>query len=571
MLDNKEYLDKIYQKYNNKNRKRNQFYNTQIVQKGTLNILKVACTLVLTIGITAGVVYASIITYNKIMKDPEYYTMEDEKITKEDILNSMNIDVAKEKAKVILDKFGITKGNFEDMELTKNARVSEIYWTINGDGYELEINAITGELFSFFDNVFDDTKIKSTANKQKATDVANKIFANLEYSREYKLANIEKHTITDDTCLWQASFCIEYDGVYNYYQQVKILFVPEVEKLKSVVYFDYQFENNPIVISREQALDIVKQKNNYTDTIEMDVKLEIRELNYSYQEDLNKEYPVNEEQEIDNYLENMKFIKNSKIIRKIWYVTDYTEGKQVYYIDCTTGEIIGGEQYGLLETFTINNAFYSPVYKQRLDTIYNKTIVKEDLGNEIATIKEYNEKFKNVKVYEFLPGNARSLVAVDLNGKYKLLSFDSFSNQSKNTLKNLFEVYNIKNENDVSKIEFVNPNIQEKREGNAIIQVSDDIVTTNTDKEIINTVIEFIFNLKEISQDAYIKDIQKYYKKDYTGPSDNYRDVNVYSNNNTYMYFTYYPVSKYIESYSKYYKLTETQNEFIQKLCGLSE
>lgn len=576
MMNNKEYLEKIYQKYDqNKNSKNNEFYNTEFKTR-KLNFSKVAAVFVVMIGLTAGMNYAFPYISNKIAKNPEQYSLGDTEITEEEKVNLMTEEDAKETVKRILEKLSYQEYDLNSLELSKNPRLGEIYWVAKTDKYSIEINAVNGEFVSFSNDGFDDTKIKAEVGKEEAEQALSNIREFLNIPDEYKTAKLERHTITEDTCLWQADLCKEYNGVYNWYQDVRIIFVPEVEKIRMLRFFNYPFDNNEVVLSKEDALKVVMLENNYNTDEDLTVEFAIEQLDYNYTETQNDvinnpmipadntQVALETEEDIENYLNSFKSYKASKIVRKVWKVTDLTFGKTEYFVDATTGEIISMGSYGIEPPgIDINDKTYSMVTNQK--ELYEQAITEEDLGEKLLTLSKndsivlFNEKYNGAEVYEFLPAESDSIIAVKRNGNYRLFKFDRYSKESKNTIENILEVYDIISADKISKIEI--------SESNKIIN----------DKEKINLLYGVIANLEEVSKDYYFKDIQQYYidlnndgdtyDEEDKSPYTNSKNLKIYTANGTYMHVLFMPTSYYLEAYSKYYKLSEDSYNELLKIC----
>ena len=126
-----------------------------------------------------------------------------------------------------------------------------------------------------------------------------------------------------------------------------------------IINIDSSFQNNEVVISKDEALNIAKNKekefSNY-DITNTDVELSIEKMNtFIYRIE-------NDEFDTTKNMEEQTYYKTDNITRKVWKVkvehglsmkdfgSDiarrneyYKEGMSKYYfIDATTGEIIGG-------------------------------------------------------------------------------------------------------------------------------------------------------------------------------------------------------------------------------------
>ena len=74
MKNNVQYIEEIYQKKSEIENQKNHydFYNKTFKTNKLISI-KMVATFILTIGITVGIGYASVITYQKIWKEPQEY------------------------------------------------------------------------------------------------------------------------------------------------------------------------------------------------------------------------------------------------------------------------------------------------------------------------------------------------------------------------------------------------------------------------------------------------------------------------------------------------------------------
>jgi hypothetical protein len=159
-----------------------------------------------------------------------------------------------------------------------------------------------------------------------------------------------------------ATFNKYYDGIKNQYESFNVSFIVVDGKvmLNSVLLNkDTTYQKNPLVISEEEAINIVKSKEQEFSPLEITnitSELSIAKMNAFVYVLENDKYDVttstNEEDDL--------YYKTDDIARKIWkikiehnvpmreYADDYNkyikEGMdKVYYVDATTGEIIGGE------------------------------------------------------------------------------------------------------------------------------------------------------------------------------------------------------------------------------------
>lgn len=273
-----------------------------------LKILLIIIILILTTGFIVG----GIIVYNKINKKG---------VETKQLLTQ---EQAIEKAKEISQKLGKNFGNSKGATFSDYTSSGEI-WSISTDtNLSIDIHADTGKLSSVFDFSIDDTKIPSTTNKQQAEKLLKQTYLDLGYKEgEYELKSAEKNKISDDTNIWNADFCKKYDGIYNKGECIRIGIIPEKKHLKTLVIFDYKFENNEVIIEKEKATEIAqnKEKENSKDKVveKIETKLDIE-------------------------------ITKNKTTRKVWevaitYKNNMYTDRTTYFIDATTGEIVGDNIY----------------------------------------------------------------------------------------------------------------------------------------------------------------------------------------------------------------------------------
>lgn len=341
MLTDKAFRDEVWKKYefysNAQNKEK--FFKGNLYKKETsfYDIAKMVATFIIVTTLGAGIVYAGTIIYNNIWKNPTVIDYQQEKqVTEEDISNSITEEEAKNKANEILAKLGNQADEVTNIEFLKYPDEEKSYWRITTEKkYEIQMDTQQGNLVSYYDGTIDDTKIQATANESLAKDVALQLYNIVTQSKEYELRSIQKVSVTDDSCLWQADFCKKYDGIYNDYQCIRITFIPETKQIKMLNIFDEDFENNPIVISEEDAIEIVKNKLQDENILEINCELKIEKMNpYVYMQ--------------DNPIEGTNAYKMERIVRKVWSITcilnkNNIKQQEKYYVDVTTGEIIGGD------------------------------------------------------------------------------------------------------------------------------------------------------------------------------------------------------------------------------------
>lgn len=343
-MNNKEFREEVYKKYEYykkyKNPKKNSFYYKQQYKEtsGKKLFLNYAATFIIATIIISGIAYATTqyiknTENKKIWKEPEKYNYEEEKkVTEEDVKKSISEEEAKEIGLETLRKLDIDIGNITESHLSKLPWINKISWMIKTDKeFSIEINAQNGKIESFSnDGIFMQTRISKT--EEEATEVAKEISKEicqaLSFDRNYELAYI----YSMGRGQWSADFSAEYDGIFNDYQTIRFIFFPSTKEIALLRIFDYDFENNPFEITEEQAIEIAKKEHGEDKIKEISIEKDIKQMNTMVY------LKYNQPESGESY-------RTEGIVRNVWNVRVIEKEygyKEEYYIDATTGEIIGG-------------------------------------------------------------------------------------------------------------------------------------------------------------------------------------------------------------------------------------
>lgn len=154
--------------------------------------------------------------------------------------------------------------------------------------------------------------------------------------------------------IWYAEFYRKYGEEINPYEKVFIGWIPTINGIYQLNIERGKFENNEIVKTKEEATMIAKNKDK---EIEPDREIESVTAEEAIQE-MNSEAYLRETRKED--YENGKISLNDGYyatedrVRRVWLVTiKYVEEENklnsfTYFVDTTTGEIIGGATYNPL-------------------------------------------------------------------------------------------------------------------------------------------------------------------------------------------------------------------------------
>lgn len=341
-------------------------------------ITKSVATILVVLGLGTGVVFATTNLYEKIWKEPKSYTEEEminelppEEVTEEEKEELISEDEAKAKGLEILEKLGYENQTINRIELKRgyDETVDSYYMIKTKWGYEeglvVQLNANGGDFIGFNDmdlkyKHLDTQELDDEEIANVATDIYNKL--GIEEGK-YTLSK----TSAQDYCfenqsskLLSAHFYKYYDGIANKNESFNVSFMYYDGKIyifSISVNNDNTFQNNPVIITEEEAIDIAKNKEQELSPNEITnitSSLSIEKMNaFIYQLE-------NDKYDVTGTMEDETYYKTENITRRVWKIKvehnaewkDYINHNQYvkegmskyYYIDATTGEIIGGEQ-----------------------------------------------------------------------------------------------------------------------------------------------------------------------------------------------------------------------------------
>ena len=184
---------------------------------------------------------------------------------------------------------------------------------------------------------------------------------------EYEIRNVNSfnNSKTNDEnnegYAFNVNYNKKYDGVFSPYEEIKIKIESNGLSLGMISITNIPFDNNELILSKDDAVKIAldEDKKIQTNDIEStNVKLMMVKINADAYDRINdkekyykssqvKDYPIDERNyyNVENRVRRawvvvIKYIDNyeSDIVKR------YTEGNYSYFVDATTGEIIGGSK-----------------------------------------------------------------------------------------------------------------------------------------------------------------------------------------------------------------------------------
>lgn len=331
----------------------------------------------------SGAVFAGNKVYEKIWKDPEKIEVVTQVITPEAQKENISETEAKQIAINKLNQIGfntniIKTDNYKEVDSNKI-----MYRFITQDGFSISID---GQKAKFYDIWNESGKIKDINNKlfdnnwklknnisqdyfmskEEAIQQASEYFKLFDIrEEEYEITQIIANTDystdaqTETGYVYNITYNKKYGDTYNPYEYVTIEFYAKDKTLYLFRTESIPYDNNSTEITKEQALQIaleIDKKIEDKEIIETKVEKMIVKMNAkAYFRLTDKERFYKEMSTVDYPQEERVYYQMEDRIRNAWvvdikYINDWpdivtscTRGEFSYFIDSTTGEIIGGD------------------------------------------------------------------------------------------------------------------------------------------------------------------------------------------------------------------------------------
>lgn len=342
-----------------------------VMENKSKNVIKTIIAIIITLVLGTGVVYAGTIVYEKIWKTPEKIAYEPE-ITEENKKENITEEEAKE---IAIDKFKQVgfNSNIIDTHHYKNTLTEAIEYRFeNEDNYLITIDGKTAEFTAIHSRAKGRQDINRYITKEQAIEAANKYYKLFGFKEgEYEVADVVSligkngGSHDDEGVRFQITYNKKYGEIFNPYEEISITIESKDLYLSIIAIRNKPFDNNEVVITKEEATEIAltedKGVNDYgvksTKTQLMVVRMNAEA--YDRKQGYDHYY-----EQIYTYVnpEDRSYYKPEDKIRLAWVVvisyndTDwdvkkvYSEGKFSYFIDATTGEVIGGSFYDFIES-----------------------------------------------------------------------------------------------------------------------------------------------------------------------------------------------------------------------------
>lgn len=264
--------------------------------------------------------FTKMLTKKQISVDESYVKTD----SKTNALNSPDI---LSKSNDILSKLNISnkKIDLNNSKVTqyKNELESRTETIISNDEFSIQLNSDTGEFLSYISNkvLFEKNSLSNEEIKNKAIEIFKKL--NISDSDKYELNYLTKF----DDEIWRVGFVKKYDDLINPQENIKFSFAPQTNEIVTLALNSIKYDNNEVLVTEENAEKIADEYLVKSKADKMSMSIEIVRPNYFY----------------EGKAESEKVYTKVNRARKAYVFTFNNDSQSKVYIDCTTGEVIGGD------------------------------------------------------------------------------------------------------------------------------------------------------------------------------------------------------------------------------------
>lgn len=283
------------------------------------NTLK-AIILIICIGIVSfNTVYAMAKAIKTIVKNIQYFNIDELDGNADFKDNYITEDEARNKIREYLNVLSYDLN--DNIKLFKDViKKDRVYWRYSDENIEIRIDAITGEFSKFYYKDFFEENISTNfVTAEDLNDIMEKLEMNINNKKVYReiknsnFGNLNKN-------------CME----LNYYNNLEVIKIKYFPENNAVIYINFEkreINNGEILISYEDAIEILNSKYDVSEIIESDlIDVEVNYLVNCESTDISSENKV----------------KNSGEYRISWNIVfkNNKNKKMSVFVDCETGEII---------------------------------------------------------------------------------------------------------------------------------------------------------------------------------------------------------------------------------------
>ena len=358
MKSNKEYLEEIYLRKEEvaNTKKKDEFYNITF-KDSKYKVLKIAATFVMVLGVTFGTIYAGKEAYQNIWQDPKKYSYSiSQEVSDEEKQECISEEEANELGNKYLKQVGLEDEKILNQNLSKEFLSDKNEWGMSSKIATMTIDAKTGDLKTIQVPTWN-YKIPYNygISREEAKEVAYQLFDKIKEDNiegDYELVTLRRNMETDEASyIWYAEFQRKYGDLINPNESVFIGWVPTINGIYQIKIERDKFENNEIVKTKEEAIEIAKEKDRKVapgrtiKNIDADIRIEKMNAEVYLRENKKEDY------ENGKILKEDGVYKTEERVRRVWLVNIEYEKQEdkmdsfTYFVDTTTGEIIGGAMY----------------------------------------------------------------------------------------------------------------------------------------------------------------------------------------------------------------------------------
>lgn len=336
-------------------------------------IKKIIITIVSFLTVTSGIAFASYTVYEKIWKEPKKYATSDDylnslpskEISEDEKRNLITENDARNIALNFFNKLGYENQTINSIELKRDYSqpMDSYYMAKTESDYEKGLMVLIDSKNGYIE-YFNDLDLKykdlnqDIITEEQAKQIAVDTYEKLELNKnDYELYSIKKdeYVFENNTkTLWGATFLKKENNVYNKYENFSVAFIVVDNKIMyDTINISKSTEkvNNPIIIKEESAIEIAKNKElEFTNTEITNIKseLSIEKMNtlvYQLEYEIYDTMDLQIEENIRNVWKVSIEHKNKKDFNIYSNPNQYMKENlnKEFYIDATTGEIIGGK------------------------------------------------------------------------------------------------------------------------------------------------------------------------------------------------------------------------------------
>ena len=326
------------------------------------NIGIAACVLIS----MSGVVFAGnkiVETIEKIWATPEKIENPTTVITEESKQENITEEEAKEIAINKLKELGfstkiIGTRHYKDINSNKI-----LYKFVNENQYDIEIDGQSGKFSSIWSNDIVNTHdLSVTMTVDEAKEVAMKYYKLLGFKEnEYEITSIRSdHIVGSEEKPGHEIdivFNKKYGEKYNPFESISICIHAKTKDFVHILVKSFPFDNNEIIITKDEAIEIALNEDAKIETdkcVGINLELMVVRMNSQAYERINNKEKYYEDMkgcpwEERTYYHVEDKVRNAWVVFITYDIYYNDEGRKrpnecqySYFVDCTTGEIIGG-------------------------------------------------------------------------------------------------------------------------------------------------------------------------------------------------------------------------------------